>query len=83
MSTRWDSILMRSHYSDSHKGICVGFSEEKLRKSGFFGAGGQVHYLPNNEFPQIDPFEKDKIENILTETQSKHLIGHMKRNLDY
>ncbi len=71
MSTRWDSILMWSHYSDSHKGICVGFSEEKLRESGLFGAGGQVHYPTNNEYPQIDPFEKDKIENIITETQSK------------
>jgi len=71
MSSRWNSILMWSHYSDSHKGICVGFWEEKLRKSGFFGAGAQVRYHPQNEFPQIDPFEKDKFENILTETQSK------------
>jgi len=71
LSCRWDSILMWSHYANNHKGYCVGFWEEKLRNSNLFGSGGQIHYYPENEYPLIDPFEKDQIENILHETQSK------------
>ena len=45
LSCRWNSILMWSHYANSHKGYCVGFWEEKLRNSNFFGSGGQINYL--------------------------------------
>lgn len=53
MSTRFDSILMWSHYADNHKGFCVGFSETKMRESYLFGKGGPVIY--GDEFPKIDP----------------------------
>ena len=35
LSKRWDSILMWSHYAEHHKGFCIGFWEEKFRKSIF------------------------------------------------
>lgn len=28
LSKRWDSALMWSHYTDSHKGLCIGFNRE-------------------------------------------------------
>lgn len=30
LSKRWDSVLMWSHYADSHKGFCLGLNREKL-----------------------------------------------------
>ena len=56
MSCIWNSILMWSHYSDKHKGYCIGFHEEKLRESGSFGKGGKVKY---DKYPEIDLLEKD------------------------
>jgi hypothetical protein len=29
LTTKWDDILMWSHYGDHHKGICVGFRTDK------------------------------------------------------
>jgi hypothetical protein len=71
LSKRWDSILMWSHYSDCHKGYCVGFNEIKLRMSGSFGKGGDVFY--SDDFPQISPFDDDLMENSFTETHYKAL----------
>lgn len=59
LSGRWDSILMWSHYGDFHRGYCIGFDEEKLRNSGFFGTGGNVSYT--SELPFIDPIEEEDI----------------------
>ena len=53
LSARWDSILMWSHYSENHKGFCIGFKEESLRQSGLFGKGGTVFY--GDDFPKIKP----------------------------
>ena len=53
LSGIWNSILMWSHYADYHKGFCVGFNEEALRKSGHFGRGGKVQY--KSKFPQFYP----------------------------
>ena len=59
LAGRWNSILMWSHYGDFHKGYCIGFDEEKLRNSGFFGKGGNVSYT--SELPFIDPLEDENI----------------------
>lgn len=70
LSERWDSILMWSHYGDFHKGFCIGFNEEKLRKGNFFLGGGRVNYL--DDFPIIDPLNKqDIIEKSFLQTHSK------------
>lgn len=69
LSTIWNSILMWGHYSENHKGFCVGFWEKKLRNSGKFGKGGMVRYSIN--FPQIDPRVEDFIEFSYKQTHTK------------
>lgn len=51
-----DSILMWSHYSNSHKGFCVGFHSSKLfNHPEHFGWGQAVEYPP--KYPVILPTE--------------------------
>lgn len=57
LSKEWNSILMWSHYSDNHKGYCIGFDETRMRISGLFGKGGEVTYTA--DYPNISPFETD------------------------
>lgn len=71
MSTKWDNILMWSHYADLHRGVCYGFWEEKLRNSELFGKGGPVGYNPDNVFPFINPFEENIMIKGFTETHNK------------
>lgn len=54
MSARHDSSAMWAHYAENHKGYCIGYFEERMRKSGIFGAGGPVVY--KNDFPEILPY---------------------------
>jgi hypothetical protein len=49
--------LMWSHYTDSHKGICVGFDKFKLYKS-LNGTLGRVIYSESNEFPTLGLFDE-------------------------
>ncbi|RVT76442.1 DUF2971 domain-containing protein [Flavobacterium sufflavum] len=69
LSAKWDSILMWSHYGDFHKGFNIGFSEDKMRKSGLFGKGGQVIY--SESFPVIDPFTEFSMETSFLQTHYK------------
>lgn len=70
LSGIWNSILMWSHYGDFHKGYCVGFDEEIIRKSGFFGTGGNVTYT--EDLPKIDPISaEDKIMTSFYQTHFK------------
>ena len=69
LSERWDSILMWGHYSNCHTGFCVGFYEDKLGQSGYFGKGGPVTY--NDDFPSINPKEEYSPEISFIETHSK------------
>lgn len=69
LSTRWNSILMWGHYSENHKGFCVGFYEEKLRNSGKFGKGGMVNY--SNDFPLLDPRITDFMDFSFKQTHTK------------
>lgn len=71
LSTRWDSILMWSHYADNHKGYCVGFWEKQLRESDKVGAGGYVTYDPSESFPEISPLEEDIVKKRFIATHSK------------
>lgn len=75
LSEIWDNILMWSHYGDFHKGICVGFYEEKLRASNLFGKGGPVVYDDN--YPMIYPdyshtiSEEDLLQQYYMQTHYK------------
>lgn len=55
-----DNILMWSHYSDSHRGFCVGFDSDKLFK--LSGSLGEVIY--DDAFPEVGLFD-DSMEGFL------------------
>jgi len=63
MSSVNDSVLMWSHYSDAHKGICIRFNIQKFLnfirndcvKERLLIVWNKVEYLP--EYPLINPFE--------------------------
>jgi hypothetical protein len=62
LSTKWDDILMWSHYGDKHYGYCLGFNEKALRDSEIFGLGGIVSYPKTREYPLIHPLKQDEPE---------------------
>lgn len=68
-SYRWDSILMWSHYSNNHKGYCVGFNKEKILNCGQIGSAGLVNYF--DDYPSIDPIGSDQIKEITLVSHSK------------
>lgn len=49
----WNSILMWSHYSNFHKGFCVGLSSKAIIDSRVFGKFGEVLY--QDRFPELKP----------------------------
>lgn len=57
LSSRWNSTLMWSHYSDFHKGFCIGFDSELL-KNPIFGKYKKVEY--HKVYPEFEPTEKIK-----------------------
>ena len=70
LSCKWNSILMWSHYSENHKGYCVGLNEDKLKRSDLFGMGGVVNYPTSESFPRLDPLDGD-LTNAFGETHTK------------
>lgn len=71
LSKRWDSILMWSHYADNHKGYCIGFHQDMLTSSSFFGAGGPVIYPQDANFPKISPTKEFEPESQFLATHHK------------
>lgn len=76
LSKFWDSILMWSHYSNNHKGFCVGIKGMSITK--WFNdkaKGGGVNY--ENDFPDMQPQVMEKmsykefLERSFTETHTK------------
>ena len=69
VSTQKDNILLWSHYSNLHKGICIRFSCKKFRKfietdcvkKDLIIHWDYVDY--QNEYPTLNPFEFEKIES--------------------
>lgn len=54
LSETWDNILMWSHYSNNHKGFCVGINGESLLAFANYSSskGGKVFY--EKEYPDLD-----------------------------
>lgn len=73
LAENWDNILMWSHYSEHHKGICIGFHEKKLRESLLFGKGGRVLY---GDYPQIYPEHTPGLDIGKFITQTHHKSPH-------
>lgn len=76
MSACWDNILMWSHYSNNHKGFCVGFYEEKFREPPIFGKGGLVSYSKQvpDIIPDLNPdsqLTEERVRTSFTETHVK------------
>jgi len=66
LSANYNNILSWGHYSDSHRGFCVGFNKEKL--TSFCNCDesldlGKVEYV--REYPAINPY-KTTLEEKLT-----------------
>lgn len=80
-STRWNSILMWSHYASYHTGFCIGFWYQKLIDSQLFGKGGPVSYMA--DYPEIKPrpAKKDKqlMINSFLETHTKAKEWHYEK----
>jgi hypothetical protein len=55
LSCRWNSVLMWSHYSNCHRGFCIGFKEEEIRNSITHKAVGMRLVDYDTEFPKIKP----------------------------
>lgn len=70
-SKKWDSILMWSHYSDNHKGYCVGVNGDKLLNKGFFTSGGPVIYNESNDIPILDPLDDDLNKKYYIQSHNK------------
>jgi hypothetical protein len=70
-SERWDSVLMWTHYSDNHKGFCIGYNREKFRSSNLFGLAGPVVYT--DYYPQVNPLDPDLKNELLIKTHTKAL----------
>jgi hypothetical protein len=68
-SKRWDSILMWTHYSANHGGVCFGFNSNAIEELQYFGLWGAVDY--QNEFPRINPLESTSIESMFRESLTK------------
>ncbi len=72
-SEKYSDILMWGHYTDSHKGICIGFDYHKLsftfREMPIVPE--HVKYPENNEYPKWNPFDDnvmaqiDKVEGLI------------------
>jgi hypothetical protein len=58
MSANWDNQLMWAHYSDNHKGYCIGFNEIAIKNSGKFKYGGLIQYAESSDFPKISPLDQ-------------------------
>lgn len=74
MSAEWNSLLMWAHYASNHKGICIGFFQQKIVNLNKF-IMGSVHYPVDNTFPDITPFDDDtKMLLIQTNTKSNEWL---------
>lgn len=73
LSTTWKSILMWSHYANSHTGFCIGYDSHKLVNTSKLGKGGPINY--GVEFPDVNStnstYEENFEQNSFRETHSK------------
>ena len=70
LTEKWNSILMWSHYGDCHRGYCVGFWQEKFRKSGVVN-GGVAIYPEDNSFPGISPIDQNETKSTIQQVHTK------------
>ena len=84
---------MWSHYGDFHRGYCIGFDEEKLRNTGFFGKGGKMFQLGEGFLLKVVMsliVTKSQVLTLLMMTSNKRVftkhiikpkIGNMKKSI--
>lgn len=72
-SSKWNGILLWSHYANNNQGFCVGFKEQELRQFGGFGRTGVVMY--NTDLPKIKfkgkETQEEKFNRIRIQTTTK------------
>lgn len=54
LSSKYDDILMFSHYADKHKGFCLQF---ECRKDANFKTAKKVCYSRSNSYPELNRFK--------------------------
>ena len=59
-----DSIRMWAYYSDSHRGVCLGFERNNTNDLGRWDQCVPVRYHPDNELPAVMPLELTKPETV-------------------
>jgi Protein of unknown function (DUF2971) len=69
-SAVWNDILMWSHYGKNHQGVCIGFYEDKIKRSANVqGKGGMVIY--DSDYPIIHPLDDDHMREMFLTTHYK------------
>lgn len=72
-----DSILMWSHYADSHKGFCVGFDAEKLhmfRRTYWEETDAKIDHVEVeyfDDYPILRPCEKREVDEVKEQLRIK------------
>lgn len=80
LSTKYDDILMWSHYANSHTGYVVGFNKEKLinfckialKKQKILFDCYEVKY--SDTFPQLHPLKSNTEEYVITPLITKNAL---------
>lgn len=68
LSQKRDSLLMWSHYADSHRGICVGFDIDELQSN--FEHIFRINY--QKKFPEISILDSNQPLKFLSAFNTKH-----------
>ncbi len=84
LSARWDSTLMWSHYSNDHRGFCIGFDvNHPFFSTDYIAEGGwgpiqQVNYSANRHFVSLKKLAPHEVLALLT---TKHVDWSYEKEL--
>ena len=81
LSARWNSVLLWSHYANSHAGFCVGFNEYLLRNSLLPRAVGCGVVEYNEKYPEIKPKVYKDAQD--TELMKERFIKSLRKSSDW
>lgn len=77
-----DDILMWSHYADSHRGICIGFTCRDVSHVDLFAAF-PVEYLDGNDIPEINLYTtpREQIPRLAFLQKARHWSYEKERRI--
>jgi hypothetical protein len=87
LSARWNRILLWSHYSNNHQGICIGFWTNLLREFGPFNKYGIVQYadrFPDDMKPKIfENVSNDFVKEAYVQTHTKSSVWRYEKEVRF